>query len=98
MRIGLQAIGIGAGARPDVLRAVARAAEAAGFATLWAGEHVVLFDEHGASKYPYAADGRFSVPSGEDWLDPFAALAWAVPRRRRSVSRPASAWCPSTTR
>ena len=32
MKIGLQAIGIGAGARPDVLRAVACAAEAAGLA------------------------------------------------------------------
>jgi probable F420-dependent oxidoreductase len=77
MRVGLQAIGIGPGARPDVLVAIARAAEAAGFATLWAGEHVVLFEEH-ASRYPYAESGRFSVRSAADWLDPFAALAWAA--------------------
>ena len=37
MRIGLHALGIGSGARPEVIRAVATAAEAAGFATLWAG-------------------------------------------------------------
>lgn len=78
MRIGLQAIGIGAGARPDVLRAIARGAEDAGFATLWAGEHVVLFERHDASRYPYAADGQFSVSSNADWLDPFAALGWAA--------------------
>lgn len=78
MRIGLQAIGIGAGARPDVLAAVAREAERAGFATLWAGEHVVLFDRHDDSTYPYADDGQFSVRSSADWLDPFAALTWAA--------------------
>ena len=41
MRVGLHALGIGAGARPEVIRAVAMAAEAAGFATLWAGEHAL---------------------------------------------------------
>lgn len=76
MKIGLQAIGIGAGARPDVLRAVARAAEAAGFATLWAGEHVVLFDRQ-SSKYPYAEGGQFPMAGAVDWLDPFAALGFA---------------------
>ena len=35
MRIGLHALGIGAGARRDVIDAVAAAAEACGFATLW---------------------------------------------------------------
>ena len=44
MGIGLHALGIGTGARPEVIRAVASAAEASGFATLWAGEHVVLVD------------------------------------------------------
>jgi len=42
MRIGLAAIGIGSGARPAVLRAIATSAEAAGFASLGAGEHVVV--------------------------------------------------------
>jgi hypothetical protein len=35
VRIGLHALGIGDGARPEVIRAVAAAAEAAGFAMLW---------------------------------------------------------------
>ena len=35
MRVGLHALGIGTGARPEVIRAVAVAAEESGFATLW---------------------------------------------------------------
>ncbi len=75
MRVGLHALGIGAGARPDVIRAVAIAAEAAGFATLWAGEHVVLVDQ-AASRYPYSADGRIAVPADADWLDPLLGLSF----------------------
>lgn len=33
MRLGLHALGIGTGARPEIIRAVAIAAEAAGFAS-----------------------------------------------------------------
>jgi len=77
MKIGLQALGIGSGARPAIIRAVATAAEQAGFATLWVGEHVVLFDSHD-SKYPYAESGKFPVGGAVDWLDPFAALTYAA--------------------
>jgi probable F420-dependent oxidoreductase len=77
MRVGLHALGIGAGARPEVIRAVAAAAEAAGFATLWSGEHVVLVDRP-ASRYPYSADGRIAVAAGEDWLDPLLGLSFAA--------------------
>jgi probable F420-dependent oxidoreductase len=77
MRIGLHALGIGTGARPEVIRAVATAAEAAGFSTLWAGEHVVLVDRP-TSRYPYSADGRIAVPAEADWLDPLLALSFAA--------------------
>lgn len=77
MRIGLHALGIGTGARPEIIRAVAAAAEAAGFATLWAGEHVVMVDEP-RSTYPYSADGRIAVPADADWLDPLLALTYAA--------------------
>ena len=77
MRVGLHALGIGTGARPDVIRAVAVAAEEAGFATLWSGEHVVLVDRP-VSRYPYSADGRIGVPVGEDWLDPLLGLTFAA--------------------
>ncbi|WP_042374865.1 LLM class F420-dependent oxidoreductase [Streptacidiphilus neutrinimicus] len=77
MRVGLHALGIGDGARPEVIRAVATAAEAQGFARLWCGEHVVLVDAP-ASRYPYSADGRIAVPADADWLDPLLALGFAA--------------------
>lgn len=77
MHFGLHALGIGAGADRKVIDAVAVAAERHGFATLWAGEHVVMLDEQ-QSRYPYAADGRIAVPADADWLDPMIALAFAA--------------------
>ena len=77
MRVGLHALGIGNGARPDVIRAVATSAEAGGFATLWWGEHVVLVDRP-RSRYPYSADGRIAVPAGADWMDPVAGLSFTA--------------------
>jgi alkanesulfonate monooxygenase SsuD/methylene tetrahydromethanopterin reductase-like flavin-dependent oxidoreductase (luciferase family) len=75
MRVGLHALGIGTGAHPEVIRAVAVAAETAGFATLWSGEHVVLVDQP-SSRYPYSADGRIAVPAAADWLDPLPGLSF----------------------
>jgi probable F420-dependent oxidoreductase len=77
MRVGLHALGIGAGARPEIIRAVAVAAEEAGFATLWSGEHVVLVDEP-RSRYPYSADGTIAVRPDADWLDPLLGLSFAA--------------------
>jgi probable F420-dependent oxidoreductase len=82
MRIGLHALGIGAGARRKVIDAVAVAADAAGFSTLWAGEHVVMVDSP-ASRYPYSADGLIAVPSDADWLDPMVGLSFAAAATRR---------------
>jgi probable F420-dependent oxidoreductase len=75
VRVGLHALGIGDGARPEIIRAVAVAAEASGFATLWSGEHVVMVDRP-RSRYPYAADGKIAVPAGADWLDPLLGLSF----------------------
>jgi probable F420-dependent oxidoreductase len=77
VRVGLHALGIGTGARPEIIRAVAVAAETAGFATLWCGEHVVMVDSP-TSRYPYSADGRIAVPADADWLDPLLALSFAA--------------------
>jgi probable F420-dependent oxidoreductase len=77
VRVGLHALGIGTGAAPEIIRVVAMAAEAAGFATLWCGEHVVMVDSP-TSRYPYAADGRIAVPADADWLDPLIALSYAA--------------------
>jgi probable F420-dependent oxidoreductase len=77
VRVGLHALGIGDGARPEIIQAVAIAAEAHGFATLWAGEHVVLVDAP-RSRYPYSPDGRIAVPAEADWLDPLLTLGLAA--------------------
>ncbi|BBZ48945.1 LLM class F420-dependent oxidoreductase [Mycobacterium heidelbergense] len=77
MRLGLHALGIGAGADRAVIDAVASAADRCGFATLWAGEHVVMVDRP-ASQYPYSDDGVIAVPAQADWLDPMVALSFAA--------------------
>jgi probable F420-dependent oxidoreductase len=77
MQIGLHALGIGSGAGRDVIDAVAAAADACGFATLWAGEHVIAVDEP-FSRYPYSSDGRIAVPSTAAWNDPMITLSFAA--------------------
>jgi len=68
MQLGLFAINMGACAQPRPLAEAARAAEAAGFDSLWAGEHVVLPDP----QVPPSPMGP-----QDPALDPFVALAWA---------------------
>ncbi len=77
MRIGLHALGIGFGAQRAVIDSVSTTAEACGFSTLWAGEHVVMVDRS-ASRYPYSADGQIAVPSTADWLDPIVCLSFVA--------------------
>jgi len=77
MQLGLHALGIGAGADRAVIDAVASAADGCGFATLWAGEHVVMVDRS-ESRYPYSDDGVIAVPAQADWLDPMIALGFAA--------------------
>lgn len=77
MQIGLHALGIGAGARRDVIDAVSMKAESCGFATLWSGEHVVMIDGP-SSRYPYSADGHIAVPSTADWIDPMIGLSFVA--------------------
>jgi probable F420-dependent oxidoreductase len=55
--------------------AIAAAAEAAGFDSLWAVEHVVVPHDY-ASTYPYSRSGK--MPGGEDFAipDPLVWLTW----------------------
>lgn len=73
----MHALGIGSGADRAVIDAVAAAADGHGFATLWAGEHVVMVDDS-ASRYPYSDSGVIAVPAEADWLDPLIALSFAA--------------------
>jgi len=77
VRLGLHALGIGTGAERGVIDAVASAAEAAGFATLWSGEHIPMVDRT-TSRYPYADDGKIAVPADADWLDPLIGLSFVA--------------------
>jgi probable F420-dependent oxidoreductase len=78
MKIGLLTAGLGQAAHPRTLRTIAEHAERLGFGTLWAPEHVVLFDRYTESKYPYSQDGAFAAPSTIDWMDPFVALTYVA--------------------
>ena len=80
MKIGLLTIGLGRAARPAATRVIAEQCDRLGFGTLWAPEHVVLFDRYGESKYPYSEDGAFAAPGTIDWMDPFVALSFVAAR------------------
>src|ERR1700726_1684455 len=82
MRLGLHALGIGAGARRAVIDAVAVAAEAEGFSTIWSGEHIVMVDRS-ESRYPYSVDGQIAVPAAADWLDPLVGLSFVAAATQR---------------
>src|SRR5258708_3480697 len=75
--VGLHALGIANGSKPEILATVARRADEVGFGTLWCGEHVVMVDEPG-SRYPYSHDGKIAVPPEADWLDPLLTLSFAA--------------------
>ena len=53
MEVGLFSIGVGRTSDPDMIAHVARQADDVGFASLWAPEHTVLFDDADyTSRYP----------------------------------------------
>jgi probable F420-dependent oxidoreductase len=69
VKLGLFSINMGPRSRPDALTSAAVAAEAAGFDSLWAGEHVILPD-------PQVPPSP--MPPQDPALDPFIALTWAA--------------------
>ena len=73
MRFGLFGINLGACAEPDAAARVALAAEAAGFDSVWTGEHVVLPD-------PQAPPSP--SPPRTPFLDPAVALSFVAARTR----------------
>jgi probable F420-dependent oxidoreductase len=60
---------------PEYIHALGTAADERGFHSLWAAEHVVLFDQY-QSRYPYAESGRIPVSGEAGMLDPFPALSF----------------------
>lgn len=75
MRVGLFLPSVSPVATPEFLAAYAESAEAAGFASIWVGEHVVFLDEY-ASRYPYSDDGRIGLPPESGMLELFTTLTY----------------------
>jgi probable F420-dependent oxidoreductase len=69
VKLGLFAVNMGASATPDGLVETAQAADAAGFDSVWAGEHVILPDPQ-VPPSPMAPQ--------DSALDPLVALAFAA--------------------
>jgi len=73
MKLGLIPINIGVN-DPAQIVAMAQAAEAVGFESVWTFEHVIVpLDYH--SKYPYNATGKMGVAPETPLVDPLIALA-----------------------
>ena len=74
MKFGLFGINTGNCKRPETIARVARAAEAAGFESVWAAEHIVLPD-------PQVPPSP--VPPDTFLLDPAAALSFVAAHTER---------------
>jgi probable F420-dependent oxidoreductase len=63
----------------DAILAYARAAEDAGFQSLWSSDHIAWPDPGSiASQYPYAQDNSAFPPAGSPWLDCIGTLQFAA--------------------
>jgi len=67
----------GVTADPQWITAFARAAEACGFESLYAAEHVVVPAGY-TSQYPYSETGRMTLPDNADLPDPLDLLAFVA--------------------
>jgi probable F420-dependent oxidoreductase len=76
MKIGVLLAMFNPLATPAYVTAVGRACDEAGFDSLWAPEHVVLFGEgEQESEYPYDTEtGRFPIGGESGLIDPFILL------------------------
>lgn len=78
MDIGLMCTG----GDPDVVERYAQTAEAAGYASLWAPEHVVFFEDY-APTYPYAEEGRPPMTTETGMMEPLNLLSFVAAKTRR---------------
>ena len=56
------------------IQTVARQAEALGYHSLWAADHIVLPTQL-ISKYPYHPEGKFPVDPADNFLEPLTVLS-----------------------
>lgn len=77
MKFGVMFANVGAFAGPDGARALAQAAEGAGFESLWTVEHVLVPAGY-QSEYPYDPSGRMPGPDDMPLPDPLVWLAYVA--------------------
>ena len=83
MEFGFSLPGRGPLARPDLLLKLALAAEALRYSSLFVTDHVVLPTSSARSIYPYASSGQLPGGAAQDYLEPFALLAYLARATRR---------------
>ncbi len=82
MKLGLMYANVLATVQPEGAAAIARHAEAAGFDSLWAVEHVVVPAGY-ESRYPYRPSGRMAGTEDSPIPDPLIWLAYVAARTER---------------
>lgn len=83
MKVGICTVGVGPCSTGDFIRRSAQASEKAGFASFWAGDHVLLFGAYPESPYPYAGvNPQWGDPPIADprlpLYEPLMTMAWAA--------------------
>jgi probable F420-dependent oxidoreductase len=77
MKFGLMFANLGPFATPEGAEAIGKAAEDAGFESIWTVEHVIVPDGY-QSEYPYAANGKMPGVEVIDMPDPLVWLAFVA--------------------
>jgi probable F420-dependent oxidoreductase len=77
MRFGIAFANVGPFATPEGAHTLARAAEDAGFESLWTVEHTVVPAGY-QSEYPYSPSGRMPGPESSPIPDPLIWLTWVA--------------------
>lgn len=91
MKFGVAFANVGPMAHPEGAIALAQAAEASGFESLWTVEHTVVPAGY-QSAYPYSDTGKMPGPEDSDIPDPAPTATSAAPSPGPS---PPKARCPS---
>ncbi len=77
MKFGIAFANTGPFQQPDAALEMARAAEEAGFESLWTVEHVIFPDAY-ESEYPYDRSGKMVMAPETDLPDPLIWLTWVA--------------------
>jgi probable F420-dependent oxidoreductase len=88
MRVGAKVENFGSEVTVERVLAHGRAAEEAGFDSIWFSDHIAM-PLTSSSRYPYSGDGKISWELDEPWLDPvmlMSALAAVTTRVRFGVA------------